>query len=102
MYVEIYVNGELKRTWHFDNDDLPRQIDEVVSNKRSERWKAITDNCRIESGMRPSEYENYEMFISIRARVQPGDISDADMKKFDSFIASARLRKAKQNSKLAI
>jgi hypothetical protein len=90
MFVELFVNGELKRSWHFDNDAVPVALDEEISNERGKRWKDIVENCIVESGLSVPEYNRYEMCVRVRARVQPGDFSDVDMKKFETQIKTKR------------
>lgn len=88
MYVDIHINGEHKRSWHFENN-YREPFCEAGHQETKRLWSQITEKCKQEIKTLP-ECGRYEMYITVRARVQPKDIPDHEYQEFVNTLVKSR------------
>lgn len=93
MFVELHINGELKRNWHFENGNFKEPFCEAGFQEKQRMWNEIKVNCKLsalEASINLYDVEHYEFFVRIRARVQPDDITDEEYQEFLQQVIDAR------------
>lgn len=93
MYIQLFINGELKQHWHFE--DVPGPLaDQIGTEARRKEWNRRVASCWREVEDRyPDEYDRVEMVIALRSRVRPKDISDAEYAQFTRDVSERQVGK---------
>lgn len=85
MLVELYISGHLYRQWQFDQANYYEPLCQVTFDEKTELWRRIIDNCKQE--VEPVIRSNpHEIYITMPARVQPGDVDPDDYERFIDHI----------------
>jgi hypothetical protein len=82
MYVQLIINGVIKDLWYFDHGDFPEAFSEMGHAERKYLWNKIITECRDKASAVIYQVP-YEMFINIRPKIQPKDISDEEYAEFE-------------------
>lgn len=90
MYVELILNGVVKALWYYDNAEFDAFC-EACYQERQMLWSKIVEECKDKAGGLLFQTP-YEMYINIRPKIQPKDISDEEYEEFE------RLLDEKQNN----
>jgi hypothetical protein len=85
MYVELILNGVVKKLWHYDNADFLEPFCEAGHDERTRLWNKVVNECREDAGGLLFQTP-YEMYINIRPRIQPKDISDDEYREFEQML----------------
>ena len=94
MYVQLIINGVIKDLWYFDNGDFPEPYSEAGNEEREKLWNKIVIECRDKASAVIYQVP-YEMYINIKPKIQPKDISDEEYWEFE------RLVEEKQNNSVS-
>lgn len=82
MYVQLIINGVIKDLWYFDHGDFPEAFSELGHAERKQLWDKIITECQDKASAVIYQVP-YEMFINIRPKIQPKDISDEEYAEFE-------------------
>lgn len=81
MYVELIVDGVIKRSWYYENADFFEPFCEAGHEERKAIWNRIVTECRDKaSGL--IYQAPFEMNFNIKAKIQPKDIPDEEYWEF--------------------
>jgi hypothetical protein len=89
MYVELILNGVVKKLWHYDNADFLEPFCEAGHEERNRLWNKVVNECRDNAGGLLFQ-TSYEMYIVIRPKVQPKDIDDEEYREFERMLEEKR------------
>lgn len=81
MRVELYIQGQLFHTWHFDHAQYYEALCEVSHEEEKELWRRVLETCKKEVEPLISIY-SYEFHIVVPARIQPADVDPQEQEKF--------------------
>lgn len=81
MYVELIVDGVVKKAWYYENADFDEPFCEAGHEERRAIWNKVVTECQDRASGLIYQVP-YEMYINIRPKIQPKDISDEEYWEF--------------------
>lgn len=92
MWIELYINGELNRSWFFENGNFKEPFCEAGFEEKRRMWEEIRLKCLLEVSQEIDLYlvERFELIVTVHARIQPADITDQEYQLFLDQLANAR------------
>jgi hypothetical protein len=80
MLVELYIHGQLYRTWEFDRADYHEPYCLVGIEEKERLWAQIIEKCKAEVGL--VIYSPHTFCFIMPARIQPADVDPEEYEKF--------------------
>lgn len=81
MRIELYISGQLFRTWEFEQVEYYDPLCEVTHQERKMLWDQVIENCKKEVELVISA-NSYEFFVILPARLQPAEIRPEEQEQF--------------------
>lgn len=90
--IELIINGKTVKGWHHPYQFGPYPLNEAeMSRKQLELEKAVLE-CKVEAAAFIYKDE-YQMYATVRSRMDPGKIPADEMEKFNLRYALIRAKK---------
>lgn len=81
MRVELYIHGQLYRTWEFNLLEYYDPLCELTHGERKEMWDRILDSCKAEVELVTCS-NPHEFYYIVAPRIQPADVGSDEYEKF--------------------
>ncbi len=83
MYLKAYINGDEYGIWQCYGQDEPAGYTKDDHELRRLAWQAYVVECKLAYGDAFASHPGMELFIHVKARVQPKDLSEESMLHFN-------------------